>query len=400
MMVRNNKAIIFNCSYNGLSIIQELSRYGIECIAMDCVRGIGTFSRYADYVKCPDPRYEEEGFIARLYDYCSGLDNKPVLFPTNDEWALAVSKYKKRLSDVAFVCSGSYDSVGLMLSKDEFYRVGKKKNFMTPNTWERDELQKIKDDVFPIVAKAKYKSVPDDGTKTVNDFLQKNRLILLKNIEDLQNYVTVNSEYLEHLVFQEYVRGMSDSMYTVGIYADENHKVKALFTGRKVRGYPADIGDNIVGESCVVPNEIMQNTTRIVEELKYSGIAEFEYKKDAVSGEYKLIEINPRSWSWIGITPLAGVNIPLIAYNDLTGNSSIKESPRQKTETVRYVKVYQDLLNCLLRYRFSHPDWVESPGEWYQQIKSTKNVYAELHRKDYLISLVSVFYVAAKIFKQ
>ncbi len=392
-----NKAIVFNCSYNGLSIIQELSKNGVECVAMDCVRGIGTFSRYATYQKCPDPRYEEEKFINTLENYCRSLDVKPVLFPTNDEWALAVSKYKRRLSEVAYICVGSHNSVGLMLSKDEFYRVGREKNFMTPNTWERDDLQKIKDDVFPIVAKAKYKAVPDVGSKTVNDFLQKNRLVLLESNEDLQNYVSANHEYLDHLVFQEYVHGMSDSMYTVGIYADENHKVKAVFTGRKVRGFPADIGDNIVGESCNVPKELVENTNSIVEELQYSGIAEFEYKKDAISGEYKLIEINPRSWSWIGITPFAGVNIPLIAYNDLTGNSSPEQSFRQNSETVRYVKVYQDFLNCLLRYRFSHSLWVKSPREWYREIKSTKNVYAEMNRKDYLISILSIFYVIAKV---
>lgn len=90
-----------------------------------------------------------------------------------------------------------------------------------------------------------------------------------------------------------------DERYTVGIYTDEDHCVKAVFTGRKVRRFPADIGDNIVGESCTVPETNIGNSIRIVEELQYSGIAEFEYKKDAVTGEYKLIEINPRSWSWI-----------------------------------------------------------------------------------------------------
>ena len=46
----------------------------------------------------------------------------------------------------------------------------------------------------------------------------------------------------------------------------------------------------------------------IVKDLNYSGIAEFEYKKDLSTGRYRLIEVNPRSWSWIGITPACGVS--------------------------------------------------------------------------------------------
>lgn len=392
-----NKAIIFNCSYNGLSIIQELSRHGIECIAMDCVRGIGTFSRYAEYIKCPDPRYEEKKFIDQLYDFCSGFDEKPVLFPTNDEWALAVSKYKDKLIKVAHVCSGPYDSVRLILSKDEFYKVGGEKKYQTPKSWKNDELALIEDKSFPIVAKAKYKSDPESGSKELTSKLEKNRLIVLKTKQALREYLEQKIELLPHLVFQEYVNGYSDSMYTVGIYADRNHQVKAFFSGRKVRGFPADIGDNIVGESCIVPNHLFENTTKIVRDIKLSGIAEFEYKKDSVSDEFKLIEINPRSWSWIGITPASGVNLPLIAYKDLIGQEDPVKEPIQVKETVRYIKLYQDFVNCVFRYRLTHPQWAKSPIEWYREIKTTQNIYAELNRKDYLISFLSVFYVIAKL---
>jgi len=396
-----NKAIIFNCSYNGLSIIQELNKVGIECIAMDCFRGIGTYSRYASkFIKCEDPRYNEKRFIDQLYEYCKKQEYKPVLFPTNDEWALAVSRHKDRLETVAHVCSSYQKSVELILNKDKFYEVGNKANYMSPYTWENDKLDDISFNSFPVVAKAKFKSVPDGDSEKLNKLLEENRLVVLNSREELEKYVVSNQELLPYLVFQEYVRGNSDTMYTVGIYVDRNIEIKALFTGRKVRGYPAEYGDNIVGESCEVPEYLIENTKKIVQELNYTGIAEFEYKKDEVSGDFKLIEINPRSWSWIGITPHCGVNIPLIAYKDLTGLDTTSSVLKQNEGKVRYIKVFQDFVNCIFRYKNSFPEWAMSLKEWRQDLKSSKNVYAELYRKDYTVMFVSLFYVIAKIIKQ
>jgi predicted ATP-grasp superfamily ATP-dependent carboligase len=396
----NHKAIIFNCSYNGLSIIQELSKHGVECVAMDCFRGIGTYSRYARFVRCPDPILDEEAFVNFLYDFCKVEGIKPVLFPTNDEWALAVSKYKKKLSNVAIVCVGDHDCVNLVLNKDQFYAIGQEKSYMTPKTWAIDDIKKIRMADFPIVAKAKYKSLTGSKKVNINKKLTENRLVVLETGKEFHLYLENHKDLIPHLVFQEFVRGNSDCMYTIGIYVDQHSEIKALFKGRKVRGYPATHGDNVVGESCTVPELIINNTARIVKDLNYTGIAEFEYKKDAYTGEFKLIEINPRSWSWIGITPYTGINIPLIAYRDLCGIEEVEAELIQTEENVRYIKVYQDFLNCLIRYRYMHPEWAMSFREWMTELKSTKNVYAELHRKDYLVSIVSVLYVIAKIYQE
>ncbi len=56
-------AIVFNCYFNGLSIIQELGRNGVKCIAMDYIHDIGTFSKYATYQQCPNPLEDEDEFV-------------------------------------------------------------------------------------------------------------------------------------------------------------------------------------------------------------------------------------------------------------------------------------------------------------------------------------------------
>ena len=59
-------AVVANCQYNGLSIIQELGRNRIDVFAFDCVRSVGSFSRYAKFFRCPNPSIDEEAFIQFL----------------------------------------------------------------------------------------------------------------------------------------------------------------------------------------------------------------------------------------------------------------------------------------------------------------------------------------------
>ncbi len=393
--------IVYNCSYNGLSIIQELGSIGINCIALDKKYSVGAFSKYAKFKLCPDPIKQEKGFIEFLYKLCERLPLKPVLFPTNDEWALVTAKYKEYLSEVSFPCISNYETTSTILSKDLFYQTGKKRNYLTPITWTKDEVLLINNIDFPIVAKAKYKSLPYyyEGVN-LDKYLKKNRLVVLHDKKQLNNYIIKNQEILPHVVFQEYVEGLSDSMFTVGIYADSNNEIKAVFTGRKVRGYPADIGDNILGESHKVPELLIENTVRIVNEMSFEGIAEFEYKKDEKTGDYSLIEINPRPWSWIGITPYCGVNIPYIAYKSLLGEEVSFQKSEMANGEVKYVKIYQDFLNCMFRYRYNHKPWNLSYSKWKKSLKASRLVVAENNKGDWPIWFASVPYLFGKLFTQ
>ena len=49
------------------------------------------------------------------------------------------------------------------------------------------------------------------------------------------------------------------------------------------------------------------------------GLSQVEFKRDRRDGSFKLMEVNPRLWQWHGLAAACGVDLPLIAYRDLTG---------------------------------------------------------------------------------
>jgi len=390
--VRTNVgAIVFNCHYNGLSITQELGRRGVEVLALDSVRSVGSYSRFARFQHCPDPLVAENAFIDYLMQLGSQFNDKPVLFPTNDHWAMAVSRHKEDLAQFYRPCVADFSVISLLIEKQRFYEWGLSQKLPLPRSWRIVDAAMIPNDAFPLVAKPEYRRIASNDLKMGKyaRIFDKLRLTILKTRKDLAEFVGQNEDLLPYLLFQEYVEGLSDCMYTVGIYADRNYEVKGLFTGRKVRGYPPDIGDCIVGQVEEVPNEIKCLVKGICKSIGYHGIAEFEFKRNSVTGQFKLIEINPRSWSWIGITPACGVSLPWMAYADLAGLESIQYTECDlPSGSVKYVKVLEDMKNCFYGNRqLGFQDWDMTISQWRESLQAEKIVCAEFAKDDVMIGV-------------
>lgn len=412
-------AFVFNCAYNGLSIIQELGRKGIDVYAIDSFRNVGTTSRYGTYLKSPNPTESEREFIDFLVTAGQDFENKPVLFPTNDHWVSAVSKHRKELSQYFEPCFSDQSTVDLLLDKRKFSQWALEQGYPVPRSWTPEEVRNVSEEMFPIIAKrgdGRYRPdimhrsgfarkihsflIQRKDPKQLNERYRKIsaiRLEVINNRSELEEFLDEHESVLENLVFEEYVKGMSDQMYTVGIYANQG-TIKAMFTGRKVRGYPPDIGDCKVGEMQSVPSHVEETVKTMCDKLGYHGIAEFEFKRDLESGEFYLIEINPRSWSWIGITPACGVNLPWLAYQDLTGRKTIEfETQICSNRSIIWVKASEDLLNCLAFYRWSYPDWHCGPKQWWQSVSSDTLVLAEGSREDPIPILYSIVLIFRRI---
>jgi D-aspartate ligase len=408
------KAIVFSPGSAGLSIIQMLGMRGIPCISMDCkrvpgTRRVGTYSKYAKHVQCPDPLIDEEEFINFIYDFAKKEKEKPILFPTLDHWAISLAKYKTKLEEVSALCVGNLKAVELFVEKDRFYDFAEVKQWTTPKTWTTEQAAKLEAAQFPIIAKPKTKlsltnPKAKGSFKNISIAHEMLRLTILEDREALNHFIEANRGFIDGLIFQEYIKGMADRMYSVGVYADQESEILAAFTGKKVRGYPALYGDCTVGINHSVPEYVMEITAKVVMEMQYTGIAEFEYKQDEKTGMFRLIEINPRPWSWIGITEKCPDNLPFIAYCDLAGGEigMVAQKPQHVEVTqdreviqdgeVLYVKVLQDLINSLFRYTKDYPRWTKTFIQWQKSIQAKHIICAEFNARDWPVMLAGVSY--------
>jgi predicted ATP-grasp superfamily ATP-dependent carboligase len=119
---------------------------------------------------------------------------------------------------------------------------------------------------------------------------------------------------------QEVIPGGDDELFTLGSYLRADGEPLGLFSGRKLRQTPPGVGTCRVGEAVWV-EEVVEGGLKLLRALSFHGLSQVEFKRDPRDGAYKLMEVNPRLFQWHGLAAACGVDLPLIAYRDLTGEA-------------------------------------------------------------------------------
>lgn len=383
-----NKVFVLGSHYNGLSIIQSLGRKNIQVYALDSSRTVGAFSKYSKFIKVTNPLEDPIALLNELIKLSTKEKNKIVLFPSNDEWAEFLSKNKSKLEENFILSCSNYEVVSMLLNKEAFLNWADGNDYLIPKVYSNPLEENIK---FPVCLKTISRRSGFD-TKISNkdelDNIDKFRYLVFHNDSDLKKGIKDAKSKNIKLLCQEVINGRSNSMRTIGFFSYHG-EIKGILYGKKLRGYPPEFGDCVVGKcEKKVPQWALKMAKDIAKELNYTGIAEIELMKDSISAKHFLIEINPRSWSWVGVGEKSGVDLPLIAYQNLTDSSTKdKKNIAMPSKEATYIKLLSHIQNSLLWYRFTKAkDWTASPVGLIKEIISKKNtVYAEFNEFNFLI---------------
>lgn len=63
----------------------------------------------------------------------------------------------------------------------------------------------------------------------------------------------------------------------------------------------------------------LTQSKKLLKALNYTGVCEVEYLKDPGDGQYKLIEINARTWLWVGLARACGIDFAKMVYDYVNG---------------------------------------------------------------------------------
>lgn len=150
------------------------------------------------------------------------------------------------------------------------------------------------------------------------------------------------------LMLQEHVPGGPASDWFFHGYCDAGSVSQAAFTGVKERSYPAHAGLTSMGRAAR-NDELRGDVTALMARLSYRGIADLDLRLDARTGEYKLLDVNPRLGAQFRLfRDQAGVDVVLAAYLDLTGQPV---TAGEQAEGRRFLVENYDPLGALAYWR-------------------------------------------------
>ena len=337
-----NKAVILGSNYYiGLSIIRCLGKEGVHTVAMDYSKEntYGAESRYLkEQMIVPHYKKNEKELLKFMVDYAKKEKEKPVLFPSGDPYVEFIDRNFDALKEgylFPMDVKGKWTDI---MMKDTLEKLATKYGMPIPESVELNDpmiFEKVDKNIgYPCILK------PTESTMFVAKFRVKN--FILNNKEELEKYrKTIQVNGLDGVI-QRIIPGFDDHMYTYDAYLDVNSEVTHWMTCQKHRQFPINFGASVYTEQRLIP-ELHEMSRKFYKEIGYKGFGEIEYKKDEKTGKYYLIEINTRTTNLNSLLEKAGVNFPLLAYKEMTGEK-IKKENKTYDSRIYFRYLYEDLL--------------------------------------------------------
>ncbi|MDD1755402.1 MAG: hypothetical protein LUQ39_01005 [Methanomassiliicoccales archaeon] len=300
---------------NGLGVTRSLGWSGIKLVGVDFKsEAPGLRSKYVRPIITPNPVKEPEAVVEILLKEASGFPEKPIIISCSDEYVLLVSRYRKRLSEGFEFRVPPENITESMLDKSQQYQMAAKVGVPIPFTifpQGMDEIRGAKDSLrFPCFIKPFYSHLwyPRFGNKG----------LIIKSYEELCNKFQLVLETDLRAMVQNIVGAPGKDLYQVCTYFGKDGYISPRFVWYKARQSPPSFGVASLGVS-VKNRQVEELGMKFLKGIEYQGLGSAEFKMDPVDGTYRLIELNLRTWMQNVMCTVAGLNLPLIQYLDLTG---------------------------------------------------------------------------------
>jgi len=240
-------------------------------------------------------------------------NQKVLLIACGDGYAELVSKHKDELSET-FICPYvDYALLKRLNNKESFYQVCDEYNLPYPAT--------------KIVTKAMYESgvsitTPYDfpvALKPANSvewldihFEGRKKAFTIHSQLELNTTIAkiYDNGYESDLILQDFIPGDDSNMRVLNAYVDQNHHVKMMCLGHPLLEdpTPAAIGNYVA----ILPEynqDLYDQMQKFLEDIQFTGFANFDMKYDPRDQTFKLFEINIRQGRSSFFVTLNGYNL-------------------------------------------------------------------------------------------
>lgn len=378
-MRARSPAIVLSCDglcEPALGVVRALGEKGVPVIVLsETADAAGARSRYCiEHHVAPGLGGDPQVLGQALADIAARHDGALPIFPTVDPDLDTLARVASRLGPRLLPVIGDAHQVLQVMDKAAFQALAEAHGLPVPRSWSPPDPAALQQAAaqarYPVIVKPAF---PYHWHSALAQAFRGRKAVRLDDAAALIAFGAGLGASDLGVMIQEYVPGDDDQHVDVHAYLDGQGRVRGCFSGRKLRIHPIHAGSGCFVESLDCP-ALEAQTVAMLQRIGFRGLANVNYKRHAVTGEYMLFEINPRVSQWGFFTTRCGVNLPWLAYCDLLGREAGVLPPRRVgwrfVDSSRDLKAFRQYraegrltlgayLRSLLRLRLVHQslDW-------------------------------------------
>jgi D-aspartate ligase len=287
----------------------------------------------------------------------------PLMYGSDDALRLICAHRERLQRYFLFLINDPGTAEGL-LEKDRFGELAHARNLPAPRTlqWEGNGPGSVAASPGPVVVKPRIKTDWSQSPLRRRLFNRDAKARIFESGAEALADPDVQL-FRDQLLFQDYVSGDDACLWSFHGFADENGTVLDAFVGRKLRTYPPLTGESAFIELDDDP-ELLAVGCEVAARIPLKGIFKMDFKKDARTGEWHLLEINARYNLWQYLGACNGVNLMRTAYDYLVDGTR-PVAPQPYATTYRWLAFDLDVRAfraMRARGEISTPGWLLSLG--------------------------------------
>ncbi len=154
-----------------------------------------------------------------------------------------------------------------------------------------------------------------------------------------------NYKATQPLMLQERVQGVGCGYFALL----RDGEPLAEFSHERLREKPPTGGVSVLCKSVAIDPKLRSDSLRLLRELEWEGVAMVECKRDSVTGEHKIMEVNCRVWGSLQLAIDSGVDFPVLLCQLFTTGSVEKAAPPRVGVISRWLLGDLDHMVAVLR---------------------------------------------------
>ncbi|MEV1025538.1 ATP-grasp domain-containing protein [Streptomyces sp. NPDC050264] len=300
-----------------LGAARSLGRCGVEVHVAAVAAGSPVArSRYVTQMHpAPRPGASLNEVVRILRRTAARIARPAVLIPMDDAGAIAVSQLRETLTEMFLLPEQPEHLAEYVADKARLPELCRAVGIEHPATLlPRDEYEAYsgaEELGLPVVAKWSHPWLlpPGSGLRSTS---------LVRTPEEARSLYLRGQGTGSELLLQRYLAAGRGSDWFFHGYVDRHGKLHGGGAGTKEHAWPRRAGLTAVGRWAPVP-ELQVTVEHLVEALEYRGIFDIDFRVDAETGKYCLLDFNPRPGAQFRVFADGnGLDVVRAQYLDLT----------------------------------------------------------------------------------